>query len=1024
MDLNRKIGKYLTLEKATFSATAKANNLSNIPSDDIIKIMNTTAEKLYDMVYHYTDGNIRCNSFYRSEEVNSKIKGSSVSSDHMYGKAIDISKLPNQTKWTNRDIFMYFYNSFSHQLNPIYNYYELDQLIWETDKNNPNEPRFVHVSYRSTAENRGETKNAIFDEDKGIVSYSPEKKDYAGGNIENKLKNNPSNKEWVWYKLPHGFSSEGKDFKLAFPESQFDHSKFDVKTLLAYNGGEGDVNQIILNKAQPEVIRERVMESEYVMGIIMFNAPQKREKEKEKETYYYKAGTSIKIKNAWKWQSLPPQKKTESASKTNSDDAKKVELEKSPILPFVYANDIPPFYAANLAAVQADPKYKVLDYNDNRADGRVRVHSAYFEVWIWFRSLDRILNVTNFVTNLTTSGNKQNGQFSFNLAHINKIDDYKTSDKVFISTFTSKYNIGYWNKYLNINDLVFIKFEQLQIKEDERRYDFIVGKERLGGQIYDMLGLIDNVSENKNMSGLEYGITVSGRDYSKVFYDDEAVFFPLAVTKTTNEQMILGTSATGHSLAHRTFSDGKLNFVFAKTYQKIGDIFRWWISLLSNMGIIPVEQNETFFSSYIDDPWIVYRQRQNEYLIVSEVGAQQFNHKNVTKRRVQSAGIEGLGIVPIEAVYYNISDRREYREAETTTTENNGLTITQYAPQLQNGIYQIIKLTIDENIKNRVVIDASVGNPTGSFVSMFNKICQYPLVECLFDTYLDEFHIMVRQPPFNENALLNKENGWLVKDGACINIEDNAIKSTELNFNQEIYTWFQLEPKGIFMGNDQQIAMSYIPVIILDEYVNIWGSKRLNIVSNYTDYKAWTGSGDEQSYNEFRHKAIEDLLYLVQISAYLPFTRTGRIELCHTDRRIKKGCWIRLKYTNEIYYVDAVSHYVSTARDKIDASTILQVSRGMVEDYVKGTGKSIGSGKTTYEINRGTTEIDVRPTYFNIVDIPTLSNLLHNKWYGYSTEKQKRMADDNALLTKDIEIKGNIVNKNIFNFFLSKKQFE
>jgi len=96
----------------------------------------------------------------------------------------------------------------------------------------------------------------------------------------------------------------------------------------------------------------------------------------------------------------------------------------------------------------------------------------------------------------------------------------------------------------------------------------------------------------------------------------------------------------------------------------------------------------------------------------------------------------------------------------------------------------------------------------------------------------------------------------------------------------------ELEPKGNFVGTDSQVALSYCPIVQLDEYINIWGSRRCHVISNYMHYDALEGSEPnpkDTTYNAFRKAAMDDLLYLVEIMAYLPFTRTGRITIRPSD---------------------------------------------------------------------------------------------------------------------------------------------
>ena len=121
------ISKYVSFEEATKSATATRKGIDNTPSEDIIKVMETTAKNVFDPLREKV-GPIRVTSFYRCPALNKAIGGSK-SSQHMKGEAIDMSGM----KVSNRELF-----KAACEL-------EFDQLIWEfgTDQN----PDWIHISY-------------------------------------------------------------------------------------------------------------------------------------------------------------------------------------------------------------------------------------------------------------------------------------------------------------------------------------------------------------------------------------------------------------------------------------------------------------------------------------------------------------------------------------------------------------------------------------------------------------------------------------------------------------------------------------------------------------------------------------------------------------------------------------------------------------------------------------------------------------------------------------------------------------
>jgi hypothetical protein len=655
------------------------------------------------------------------------------------------------------------------------------------------------------------------------------------------------------------------------------------------------------------------------------------------------------------------------------------------------------FFHKGLQKIAENQEYKSLALRR----GNVRFQDVALEVWIYIRSMNKIYDVTKFISNLSMNCQKQNSTFEFDLQHINKFDDenitvFKPETRVMSSVFDAKYNtdntdfsLNTWSKVLNINDIVWIKLEQLGL-EKERKKDFVVPNSELEGKFYDMIGLIDTVQENRNKHGkLQSIIKVQGRDLCKLFIDDHAYFHPLAIVKTVNKELTITSqsnrSNTGSTprLIGRNFITGNYDLIFGKTQQQIYDLFDFWLLMLSNMGILPEEENATFFQSYD--------------LRGKEIDREVFD---------SSTGKWVYGNIDRRNKLYDITDDpgtgKITKTVRTITKKVNKKDIEEEVLQL--GLYQIIQLYADSSIEKRGVVDASVGNPKGPFLQLFNKICQFPFVEVILDTYIDEYCIIVRQPPFTEELVKEYLKHYLVEkdenivESTCIAIEDLSVKSIDLSFSQEIYTWFQLDPKGNYFGNSQGIALSYAPIVQFDEYVNRWGSKQCYVCTNYMDRRFWDDNYEKDpSFKDMKASVVEDLVQLVETYAYVPFTRTGRIILGHSERRIKKGLFVHLKYTDEIFYVDAVQHNVS--KSLMNSETIITVSRGMKREYIKGK---------TVKIKKNGKEQKLIRSYFNIFQKETLSKALNELW---TTGKMEGMEG------------AELINMDNFNFFIEKKQF-
>ena len=133
--MTKKISKHISFKEATHSNHAKQFGIANKPKAKHIENMELLAEKVFEPLREWVDEPIRVNSMFRSEELNTSLKGSHTSS-HLNGEAIDITSMGGKS---NLEIFHYIKDNL-----------DFDQLIWEFGV----EPKWLHVSYVSEKENR------------------------------------------------------------------------------------------------------------------------------------------------------------------------------------------------------------------------------------------------------------------------------------------------------------------------------------------------------------------------------------------------------------------------------------------------------------------------------------------------------------------------------------------------------------------------------------------------------------------------------------------------------------------------------------------------------------------------------------------------------------------------------------------------------------------------------------------------------------------------------------------------------
>jgi len=127
-----KLSAHLDLSEVTRSDSAKRNGISNMPTPEHIENFKILAENVFEPIREHFGVPIRISSGYRSKELNDKTKGASKTSDHCFGRAIDIDN--DGTSITNKQIFDFIKDNLKYK-----------QLIFEfgTDEN----PAWVHVSY-------------------------------------------------------------------------------------------------------------------------------------------------------------------------------------------------------------------------------------------------------------------------------------------------------------------------------------------------------------------------------------------------------------------------------------------------------------------------------------------------------------------------------------------------------------------------------------------------------------------------------------------------------------------------------------------------------------------------------------------------------------------------------------------------------------------------------------------------------------------------------------------------------------
>ena len=587
------------------------------------------------------------------------------------------------------------------------------------------------------------------------------------------------------------------------------------------------------------------------------------------------------------------------------------------------------------------------------------------QVLIFSKVKFKLLDITNFISNITTNTNiGSGGNFSIQMNLISQ-SELETE-----SAFqNNNINITGYKKALFLqsifreNDLVFIRFEKLKSEKDEfyteyneSEYDPSLSRvankrkyserkeKKIKGKYWDMIGLVDTTSINSTYNTI--GINIVGRDLIKLLIEDYNFFIPIQFGNTP--ETIFGGGNT--KIFNRLFTSGEYNLEFTKSFRSIENSIGFILSQLTNTQILSPACLELLKKEYGDDL------------------SKQFEYTQGGKNEKQS---------------------------------------------VINGIWGLVNYYVDENISHYRLADASLRSPDGSVLQQIHKVCQEPFVEIIADTFVDKFSLILRRPPFTIKDIAKQK---------FIIIGKESTITESLVFDQNISTIYQLNPQGGCFVNNNSIPLAYLPMIVLDEYTKMWGNKLYSQVFNYTNIDAYTkvAEKNEKQNSSIKESFIEALIWLIESSAYLPFSRTGTITI-RGDRRIKIGQWVYFEKSNEVFYVEGVQHIVNIVGGTPDRRTVLKVSRGLVKDYISPKRDISSSSQDGSQKSKVKSVSYSNVSYGDLIDIDYLKEGLKELFVKLNKDFNiQRLKKDGNKYSKT----NSIVINEVFNFFLSGAQFE
>ena len=806
------------------------------------------------------------------------------------------------------------------------------------------------------------------------------------------------------------------------------------------------------------------------------------------------------------------------------------------------------------------------------------------------------VNVTSFITSIDTTVTKSGGNFSFDIAPVMCVyntdtDSWELERRTMAGNLSSlktpyyaktalqsikdgtlQRNNLFFHQLISENDLVYIRFEELEMERDysptnlnvevsgfdvvSPRYDDDNQLQPIGGNVYDMIGMVDKNGLSLQFNGkLGASIKITGRDLVKAFIDDGTYFFPKEFC--SGMFFVSGGTTANNKLLQRNLFNGNVQSVSVYNEKDIQYIFQFLISQLSNTGYVPDDVFEAYGErrnttvnvddnvSSSDDGELVKKaminKLKNDIRVSLISNDNQFTANNVAAGLAAGSGLDyesqdariqkGTQILTAWVNYMidtypsfketgeippysydgneypmggqfpvsllgtilpslrpkfteqgneSISINSELKlfetkkpteqptekvDASTTYTANEAQSLNNAVQSLREvlswggfgasgftakteylkGVWQIIDVVIDDNVRNRLLTDNSIAGHTGNIFSALQRVCVEPFAEMLFDTYGDRYCVVIRQQPFDYNGVVNHVTGnglryrrgndkkpvetkrkpmsgldrlssgddvtGLSGDfGASLqqltmvtDIEEGVIMSENIDwYCGDVFSWYRIVPQAYMFGSQSALTWLFLPAIYFPEYAEVWGSRPWILNSPYIVDKSWQlDSNGAFKKDPLRVQSYYDLKYMIDSTCYLPFTKVGTITIAPGDRRIKRGTWVRRKSSGEIFYVESVQN-IGGFGEKMDRRTILTVSHGMVEKYIQ----------PQYD------PAHEKPiSYFNIID-----TTLNFETPGVKTGGA--VYDSNANVYAENVLKNFKVNKEVFNFFIQRNQFK
>lgn len=487
---------------------------------------------------------------------------------------------------------------------------------------------------------------------------------------------------------------------------------------------------------------------------------------------------------------------------------------------FYEHKDFPAFFSDNLDKLTSSDGYvrhQKLEFSGGVSatlrNENIRVYVVRKD-YVGYVIEDLTPNIINCNTSKSLSGG------TFNLTVSESVGDtVGTKERFSIASINSSESFmdieGYYSSVLSNNDLVFIRYERLELEKESAKRSTVSAQDLAAYsnedsdilRTWDMIGFITNIVSTHNASPADRVININGQDLTKLLTEDGSYFMPLRFVEGSNKRFFYGGDAEDGWFKRNVIS-GDYNYYFAYKVKSIRETIGFIVNHLSNIGLV----DDRAFDGYGD-------------------------------RRSK--------------IYDFSPDTSEYRGTKEV-----------------KGIWRIVKFFIDEASEERRIADDSFTNPEGTLMDFFKRVCQMPFVEFFGDTYIDTFDFIIRKPPFDKSSIQN-----IARKGQYISIEDSDLYSYNLYFDERNYSWYQIQPQNGLFADDGYTSLTYFPIVYFPQYADVFGNKKLVVPNNYVSKDALDGNKGDLNKNLFVRKMLNDYIYMIESNIYLPFTRKGNITL-------------------------------------------------------------------------------------------------------------------------------------------------